>query len=147
MSHDALLRVLVEDAWQRRDGLTAAEIDQSLRPAIGHVIKRLEDGALRVAEPSADGWTVNQWLKKAVLLYFKFSANAIQDASPAPYWDKIPQRFEGFDADAVISGVHVDCLLSGFLNSPLSSLATDARRLTPFRLLQCTLPAMSFPKC
>jgi 2,3,4,5-tetrahydropyridine-2-carboxylate N-succinyltransferase len=100
MSHDALLKVLVEDAWLRRDALTMAEIDQSLRPAIEHVIKRLEDGALRVAEPSTDGWTVNQWLKKAVLLYFKFSANAIQDASPAPYWDKIPQRFEGFDANA-----------------------------------------------
>jgi 2,3,4,5-tetrahydropyridine-2-carboxylate N-succinyltransferase len=100
MKHDALLKVLVEDAWLRRDALTAAEIDQSLRPGIEHVVKRLEEGALRVAEPSTDGWMVNQWLKKAVLLYFKFSANAIQDASPAPYWDKIPQRFEGFDANA-----------------------------------------------
>ena len=100
MNHDALLRVLVEDAWARRDTLTTAEIDQSLRPAIEHVIERLESGALRVAEPTAEGWSVNQWLKKAVLLYFKVSANTIQDASPAPYWDKVPQRFAGFDAAA-----------------------------------------------
>ena len=99
MNHDAL-RTLIDDAWDRRDALAADEVDQSLRPAIEHTISELEAGALRVAEPSADGWTVNQWLKKAVLLYFRVSANSVQQASPAPYWDKIPQRFEGFDADA-----------------------------------------------
>ena len=100
MNHDAQLRVMVDDAWERRDALTAFEVEQSLRPAIDHVIERLEAGALRVAEPSADGWMVNQWLKKAVLLYFRVTPNAVQQAAPAPYWDKIPQRFEGFDADA-----------------------------------------------
>ncbi len=99
MNHDAL-RTLIDDAWERRDALTATEVEQSLRPAIEHVIAQLEAGALRVAEPSAAGWIVNQWLKKAVLLYFRVSANVVQQASPAPYWDKIPQRFEGFDADA-----------------------------------------------
>ncbi len=99
MNHDAL-RTLIDDAWERRDALAADEVDQSLRPAIERTIRELEAGALRVAEPSADGWTVNQWLKKAVLLYFRVSANAVQQASPAPYWDKVPQRFEGFDADA-----------------------------------------------
>ncbi len=100
MNHDALLRVVIEDAWVRRDALTVAEIDATLRPAIEHVIDRIEAGALRVAEPTDEGWTVNQWLKKAVLLYFKVSANMVQDASPAPYWDKVPQRFAGFDAAA-----------------------------------------------
>ena len=98
MNHQHL-RALIDDAWDRRDALAADEI-ASLRPAIENVVEQLEAGALRVAEPSVDGWAVNQWLKKAVLLYFKLSANVVQDASPAPYWDKIPQRFEGFDADA-----------------------------------------------
>ena len=107
MNHDAL-RTLIDDAWERRDALTAVEVEQSLRPAIDHVIERLEAGALRVAEPSADGWTVNQWLKKAVLLYFRVTPNAVQQGAPAPYWDKIPQRFEGFDADAFCAlGVRV----------------------------------------
>jgi 2,3,4,5-tetrahydropyridine-2-carboxylate N-succinyltransferase len=95
------LQQIIEDAWERRTTLTATEIDTTLRAAIESVIASLESGALRVAEPAPDGnWRVNQWLKKAVLLYFRVSDNRVQDASPAPYWDKIPQRFEGFDADA-----------------------------------------------
>ena len=90
----------IDDAWERRAALSADEIDTTLRPAIETVVAALESGAFRVAEPDADGWRVNEWLKKAVLLYFRVSDNRVQDASPAPYWDKIPQRFEGFDADA-----------------------------------------------
>ena len=94
------LQRIIDDAWERRTTLTAHEIDGTLRPAIEEVIASLEAGALRVAEPDARGWRVNQWLKKAVLLYFRVSENYVQDAAPAPYWDKVPQRFEGFDAEA-----------------------------------------------
>ena len=99
MNHQQL-RALIDDAWERRDALAAHEIEQSLRPAIDGVIEQMEAGVLRVAEPSADGWVVNQWLKKAVLLYFRVSSNVLHDAAPAPFWDKVPLRFEGFDADA-----------------------------------------------
>ena len=94
------LQQIIDDAWERRAALDASEIDATLRPAIEQVISGLESGALRVAEPDAGGWRVNQWLKKAVLLYFRVNDNRVQDAAPAPYWDKVPQRFEGFDADA-----------------------------------------------
>jgi 2,3,4,5-tetrahydropyridine-2-carboxylate N-succinyltransferase len=103
---NASLQQIIDDAWERRAALTADEIDATLRPAIESVIADLEAGVLRVAEPALDGggsdggWQVNQWLKKAVLLYFRISDNQVQDASPAPYWDTIPQRFAGFDADA-----------------------------------------------
>ena len=98
MNHEQL-RTLIDDAWERRDALAVDDI-AALRPAIENVVDQLEAGALRVAEPSTQGWVVNQWLKKAVLLYFRVTANAIQNGAPAPYWDKIPQRFAGFDADA-----------------------------------------------
>ena len=94
------LQRIIDDAWERRVALTAHEIDATLRPAIEQVIASLEAGALRVAEPDAGGWRVNQWLKKAVLLYFRVSENCVQDAAPAPYWDKVPARFEHFDAEA-----------------------------------------------
>jgi 2,3,4,5-tetrahydropyridine-2-carboxylate N-succinyltransferase len=94
------LQRIIEDAWERRAGLTAGEIDSTLRPAIEEAITGLEAGVFRVAEPAGDDWCVNQWLKKAVLLYFRVSDNRVQDSAPAPYWDKVPQRFEGFDADA-----------------------------------------------
>ena len=94
------LQQTIDDAWERRTALDAGEIDARLRPAIEEAISGLESGALRVAEPDAGGWRVNQWLKKAVLLYFRVNDNSVQHASPAPYWDKVPQRFEGFDAEA-----------------------------------------------
>jgi 2,3,4,5-tetrahydropyridine-2-carboxylate N-succinyltransferase len=91
------LRAIVEDAFERRAALTPIEIDGSTRPAVEQVIARLEAGKLRVAEPGKRGWVVNQWLKKAVLLYFRCNDMHLMDASPAPYWDKVPLRFEGFD--------------------------------------------------
>jgi 2,3,4,5-tetrahydropyridine-2,6-dicarboxylate N-succinyltransferase len=97
---NASLQRIIDDAWERRTSLADDEIASTLRPAIEHVIGDLEAGDLRVAEPEAGGWRVNQWVKKAVLLYFRVNANIVQDASPAPYWDKVPQRFAGFDAGA-----------------------------------------------
>jgi 2,3,4,5-tetrahydropyridine-2-carboxylate N-succinyltransferase len=60
----------------------------------------LEAGELRVAEPDGNSWRVNQWLKKAVLLSFRINGNRVMDAQPAPYYDKVPLRFEGFDEAA-----------------------------------------------
>ena len=94
------LQQIIDDAWERRAELGAQEIDATLRPAIEEAITGLEDGVLRVAEPADGGWRINPWLKKAVLLYFRVSENRVQDADPAPYWDKVPARFEHFDADA-----------------------------------------------
>ncbi len=101
-------REIVEGGWERRAELNPDTIEPALRDAIEDVVGRLETGALRVAEPSAQGWIVNAWVKKAVLLYFRANPNAIQGESPAPYWDKVPQRFAGFDADAFLElGVRV----------------------------------------
>ena len=89
----------IEDAWERRADLSAGEIGDSVKPAVERAIEGLESGELRVAEPKADGgWQVNEWLKKAVLLYFRTHDMAVVDAQPAPYWDKVEARFAGFDA-------------------------------------------------
>jgi 2,3,4,5-tetrahydropyridine-2-carboxylate N-succinyltransferase len=89
---------LVDDAFARRDELAPAEIDGRLRPALERVLDELEAGRLRVAQPGGDGgWTVNQWVKKAVLLYFRFSANAVVDGGPALAYDKVPLRFTAGD--------------------------------------------------
>lgn len=92
------LCVIIEDAFDRRANLTASEIDGSTRPVVEEVIGLLESGQLRVAEPDgAGGWRVNEWLKKAVLLYFRCNDMQLMEALPAPYWDKVPLRFEDFD--------------------------------------------------
>ena len=95
------LEDLIDSAWERRADLQTDEIEASLRPAIEQALTLLESGARRVAEPDGQGaWRVNQWLKKAVLLYFRINANRLMGAAPAPYFDKVPLRFEGFDTAA-----------------------------------------------
>jgi 2,3,4,5-tetrahydropyridine-2,6-dicarboxylate N-succinyltransferase len=92
------LETLIDTAWARRAELTQAEIQTHLRPAIEQTLELLESGECRVAEPDGQGgWRVHQWLKKAVLLYFRVSPNRLMDAQPAPYFDKVALRFEGFD--------------------------------------------------
>ncbi len=107
--HIDSLRDTLEDAWERRTDLQADEIASRVRPAVDQAIAGLEQGTLRVAEPDGNGgWQVNQWLKKAVLLYFRTQDMALMDAVPAPFWDKVPARFAGFDEAAFrAAGVRV----------------------------------------
>ncbi len=94
------IRLLVEDAFERRADLAADEVEGSVKPAVELAIAGLEAGTLRVAEPDGeDGWRVNEWLKKAVLLYFRTQQMEVVEASPGAFWDKIPARFEGYGAD------------------------------------------------
>ncbi|HEY0411833.1 MAG TPA: 2,3,4,5-tetrahydropyridine-2,6-dicarboxylate N-succinyltransferase [Allosphingosinicella sp.] len=92
------LRQTIDEAWERRDSLAGGEGD--VAAAIARAIALLDSGEARVAEPGPDGWTVNQWLKKAVLLSFRFSPMALIEGGPggAVWWDKVPSKFAGWDA-------------------------------------------------
>jgi 2,3,4,5-tetrahydropyridine-2-carboxylate N-succinyltransferase len=71
------------------------------------VLAALDNGSQRVAEKSASGaWTVNQWLKKAVLLSFRLNPNSLVPGGPGPgaWWDKVPSKFEGWGPDEFITG-------------------------------------------
>jgi 2,3,4,5-tetrahydropyridine-2-carboxylate N-succinyltransferase len=105
----AELQSIIDNAWERRAELGADELVQRVRPAVDQAIAGLEAGELRVAAPNADGgWTVNEWLKKAVLLFFRTQDMQVVDAQPAPFWDKVPARFEGFtEADFRALGARV----------------------------------------
>ena len=95
------LQRIIDDAWERRDSLDSA--DPAVREAVEAAIRLLDSGEARVAEKGADGgWTVNQWLKKAVLLSFRLTPMGLIPGGPggAPWWDKVPSKFEGWGADA-----------------------------------------------
>ena len=94
------LASLIDDAFERRASLAQSEIETHLRPAVGQVLDLLESGELRVAAPDGQGgWTVHQWVKKAVLLYFRINDNRVVDGGPAGAFDKVPLRFaHGDDA-------------------------------------------------
>ncbi|MBB5208535.1 2,3,4,5-tetrahydropyridine-2-carboxylate N-succinyltransferase [Chiayiivirga flava] len=91
------LQPTIEDAWERRAALTLAEIDGSTRPEVERVMDALETGEIRIAEPVRGGWAVNEWVKKAVLLYFRVNEMQLIESYPAPFWDKVPARFADFD--------------------------------------------------
>ncbi len=99
LSPSESLRSLIEDAFERRSSLQPDEIEGQVRPAVERVLDDLEAGQLRVAEPADGGaWQINDWLKKAVLLYFRVNQMQRMQGAPAPYWDKVPLRFENADA-------------------------------------------------
>ena len=92
------LKATLDSAFERRTELSADEIAGTVRPAVAQAIAVLEGGTLRVAEPDGNGgWKVNEWLKKAVLLYFRVNDMAVIEAQPAPFWDKVESRFAGYD--------------------------------------------------
>ncbi|MEO8010322.1 MAG: 2,3,4,5-tetrahydropyridine-2,6-dicarboxylate N-succinyltransferase, partial [Dokdonella sp.] len=85
---------IVESAWERIENLETAWVESVLRPAIDSVLDGLEAGQLRVATRADDGqWIVHQWLKKAVLLFFRISANRVMDGGSMHAFDKVPLRF------------------------------------------------------
>ena len=95
------LKVVINSAFERRTMLTPEEMEGSTRPTVERVIEGIENGEFRVAEPDGNGgWTVNEWLKKAVLLYFRTQDMEVVESYPAPFWDKNPARFAEFDEPA-----------------------------------------------
>ncbi len=108
MSH-AGLQTTIEAAWEARDTLNFATIG-AVRDAVESALDALDKGKLRVAERSpegANGWKVNQWLKKAVLLSFRLNDNQMIPGGPGGsfYWDKVPVKFAGMtEADFRAAG-------------------------------------------
>jgi 2,3,4,5-tetrahydropyridine-2,6-dicarboxylate N-succinyltransferase len=78
----------IESAWENRELLNKPEVVD----AIKNTIEELDNGRIRVAEPSHDGWKVNEWIKKAVLLYFPISEMKVHEVGIFEYHDKIPLK-------------------------------------------------------
>ena len=98
MSHDALAAT-INTAWEERDQVNFAT-KGAVRDAVQTALALLDGGKERVAVKGPGGWTVNQWLKKAVLLSFRL--NDMTEISGAPggakWWDKVPSKFDGMTA-------------------------------------------------
>jgi 2,3,4,5-tetrahydropyridine-2,6-dicarboxylate N-succinyltransferase len=87
------LQAIIDAAWDGRDGISAATTGE-VRDAVNEALNMLDDGSARVAGPADNGWQVNQWLKKAVLLSFRLNDNAIMPGpGGANWWDKVPSKF------------------------------------------------------
>ncbi|MAD98070.1 MAG: 2,3,4,5-tetrahydropyridine-2,6-dicarboxylate N-succinyltransferase [Flavobacteriaceae bacterium] len=82
------LRNIIESAWDNRELLK----EEKTTSAIREVVELLDQGTLRVAKPTANGWQVNEWVKKAVVLYFPIQKMETLEAGIFEYHDKIPLK-------------------------------------------------------
>ena len=90
------LKEIIESAWDDR-GLLG---EKSVQEAIHEVVDQLDRGILRVAQKESDGWKVNDWVKKAVILYFPIRKMETIEAPPFEFHDKIPLK-SGYKAKGV----------------------------------------------
>ncbi|MBM7044463.1 MULTISPECIES: 2,3,4,5-tetrahydropyridine-2,6-dicarboxylate N-succinyltransferase [Rhizobium] len=94
----ASLEKTIEAAFDNRDNVNTSTRGE-VRDAVEMALNLLDSGKVRVAERGSDGnWTVNQWLKKAVLLSFRLNDMKIVEGGSggATWWDKVPSKFEGW---------------------------------------------------
>jgi 2,3,4,5-tetrahydropyridine-2-carboxylate N-succinyltransferase len=102
------LQSIIDNAWEQRAGISPSTGSAELRDAVAHVLAGLDEGSMRVARKDAGGWTVNQWIKKAVLLSFRLEDNVVvpggaPGASPQ-FYDKVPTKFASYTAEDFARG-------------------------------------------
>ena len=83
-----IYKTLIEKAWEDRSLLTHEETIEAIKYLIGE----LDEGRIRIAEKIDGNWMVNEWLKKAVLLYFPIMPMHTIDCAPFEFYDKIPLK-------------------------------------------------------
>ena len=94
-------RQIIENLWDQKDTINFLE-DPKAQEAVNSVLNQLDSGSIRVCEKNNDGWTVNQWIKKAILLSFKTKDMGLIKGGPSfessdtYWWDKVPSKFEGW---------------------------------------------------
>ena len=97
------LEKAVEAAWDARESINPTTKGEA-RDAVEAALEALDNGSLRVAEKIGGAWQVHQWAKKAVLLSFRLTDNAVmpggasdQTRGPGSWFDKVPSKFAGWD--------------------------------------------------
>jgi Tetrahydrodipicolinate N-succinyltransferase len=112
------LQQIVENAWENRELLR----EERTRKAITDVVDHLDKGEIRVAQEEGDKWIVNQWVKKAVLMYFPIAQMETIEVGPFEFYDKIPlkKNFEQLGVRVVPHGIarHGSYLAKGVIMMP-----------------------------
>lgn len=86
------LKNLIEEAWEDRTLVQKKDVSVAIKT----IIEELDNGKRRIAEPTSDGWIVNDWIKKAVILYFPLMKMQLIEVGPFQFHDKIKLK-SGYD--------------------------------------------------
>jgi 2,3,4,5-tetrahydropyridine-2-carboxylate N-succinyltransferase len=99
MTSHAKLAATINAAFDERTKFSPQNTPRDVSDAVAAALDLLDSGAERVAEPADTGWVVNEWLKKAVLLYFRISDNNPIEAGYTQFYDKVQLKYAGYDAE------------------------------------------------
>jgi len=92
------LKAIIETAFDNRDNISPASAPAEVKQAVADAIALLNTGKARVAEKIAGEWVVHQWLKKAVLLFFRLHNNDVIEGAESRYYDKVPLKYSDYTA-------------------------------------------------
>ncbi len=104
MTDLTVLAATIDEAFERRAELSAKSAPAAVRHAVEESIELLDSGKARVAGKKDGKWVVNEWLKKAVLLYFRTHDNEVMDAGYTSFFDKVPLKYGARNADELLTG-------------------------------------------
>ncbi|MFP3014343.1 MAG: 2,3,4,5-tetrahydropyridine-2,6-dicarboxylate N-succinyltransferase [Arsenophonus sp.] len=91
------LKSIIENSFEHCSKITPATTNIQLSDAVNQIITLLDNGQLRVADKIDGEWITHQWIKKAVLLYFRINDNQLIEGAESRYFDKIVMKFSGYD--------------------------------------------------
>ena len=91
------LEQVIESAFENRANINPSNVDPEVKDAVLDAIELLDAGTARVASKENGQWTVHQWLKKAVLLYFRIENNIVVPGSFTNYYDKVPLKLSSYN--------------------------------------------------
>ena len=93
------LKAIIEAAFEDRENITPSAAPADTKQAVSDAIALLNSGEARVAEKIAGEWVVHQWLKKAVLLYFRLHNNDVMEGAESRFYDKVPLKYADYTAE------------------------------------------------
>ena len=98
------IKAIIEQAFEQRAQITPRTVETRVKDAVNEAIEALDAGRVRVAEKKDGRWQVNEWLKKAVLLYFRIEDNQFIKGGYTNYYDKVPSKFADYNSKAFREG-------------------------------------------
>ena len=93
------LKTIIERAFDARDTISPSKASAEIKDAVNQAIDLLNSGQARVAEKIDGEWVVHQWLKKAVLLFFRCYNNDVIEGAESKFYDKVPLKFSDYTAE------------------------------------------------
>ncbi len=104
MTRTSTLQAAIEAAFDHRAELAPDRMPAGLAARLDECIEALDCGRARIAERRDGHWQVNEWLKKAVLLYFRTRENSVIDAGFTRFYDKVPVKYAAASPEQLRAG-------------------------------------------